>query len=79
MNPPMPDKWQCKYGRKYLCEATGASEKTVNELVANGTLPGIIDKGFIILTPGQYLRWWNGDWTPRPAPIDMHRSTRKSA
>ena len=76
----MPDKWIAKHGRKYLCDASGLSDKSVTELVAKGSLPGIIEKGFVILTPGEYLDWWEGRGIRRPVtPIDMHRTTRKSA
>ena len=62
-----------------LMAATGLGPKQVRHEVRAGLLPGRMRGTTYVCSPGEYDRWYQGDWTPRPAaPTNPEPQTKES-
>lgn len=62
-----------------LMAETGLGPIQARRDVRKGLLPGRMRGKTYICTPGEFDRWYRGDWTPRPQPrqVDLVRRRKK--
>ena len=62
--------------------ATGLGPRTARRWVREGKLPGRMEGTHYVCPPGEYDRWYAGEWTPRPTetaqPVELRHHRKAS-